>query len=308
MLAVYLGLTFHLSGQARPPAHPQTAVWLAHRWAGQPQPASAYRRLFGQLRADRVTYAFLHVGPLAAAGTIPSRRYRAAAGFLAAAASLDPRLAVLAWVGQIIRPSGPLDLDSPPVRARIVATDRALLRLGFAGIHYDLEPVPSGDQGYLDLLAATRPVTATAGRLLSAATPALDAEPIEGLLSDLAPGYVTWSASYYRQVAGLVDQVAVMTYGKELPVSWAYGSFVRWQTRDIAALMPPGTSLLIGVPTYNVTGWNLFPRAETLAAGLRGVREALPRAPHHVIVGVAVYADWTTTATDWRLLRVQWSR
>jgi hypothetical protein len=37
------------------------------------------------------------------------------------------------------------------VRSRIVAADRPLLRLGFAAIHFDLGPVPSGDQAYLDL-------------------------------------------------------------------------------------------------------------------------------------------------------------
>ncbi|HEX5303229.1 MAG TPA: hypothetical protein VFW50_40185, partial [Streptosporangiaceae bacterium] len=79
-------------------------------------------------------------------------------------------------------------------------------------------------------------------------------------------------------------------------------------TRDLATLMPPGTTLLIGVLTYDVKGWNLFSHAETLAAGLRGVREGLTAKPRRVVVGVAVYADWTTTTRDWRQLRAQWSR
>jgi len=74
---------------------------------------------------------------------------------LAAARRLHPALLVLAWAVQIIEPGGPLGLDSAAVRSRIVATDRPLLRLGFAGIHFDLGPVPSGDQAYLDLLTAT---------------------------------------------------------------------------------------------------------------------------------------------------------
>jgi len=86
-------------------------------------------------------------------GTIPSQRYRCAEGF-AAARRPDPALLALAWAVQIIELARPLGLDSAAVRSRIVATDHPLLRLGFAGIHFDLGPVPSGDQVYLDLLSA----------------------------------------------------------------------------------------------------------------------------------------------------------
>ena len=59
------------------------------------------------------------------------------------------------WAGQAHAGGGPLDLCDPRTRSRVLDPDRALLRLGFAGVHYDIEPVHPGDRDFPDLL--TRP-------------------------------------------------------------------------------------------------------------------------------------------------------
>jgi hypothetical protein len=84
-------------------------------------------------------------------GTIPRPAVPVRRGVLAAARRLDPAVLVLAWAVQIIESGGPLGLDGAAVRSRIVATDRPLLRLGLAGIHFDLGPVRSAP--------ATRPTS-----------------------------------------------------------------------------------------------------------------------------------------------------
>lgn len=59
--------------------------------------------------------------------------------------------------------------------------------------------------------------------------------------------------------------------------------------------------VLLGLPTYGHGLPSHNPRAENLANTLRGVREGLadPAANPSAFAGVAMFADYTTTATDW---------
>jgi hypothetical protein len=63
-------------------------------------------------------------------------------------------------------------------------------------------------------------------------------------------------------------------------------------------------TVFMGVPTYRTA----TPWAEDLSTALRGVRQGIdelghrPRRPY----GVAVYADWTTSARDWTTYRREW--
>lgn len=100
--------------------------------------------------------------------------------------------------------------------ARILQTDRALLTLGFAGIHYDIEPVRPGDRGFLDLPARTHELTRARGRVLSVALEQLSLADWEApvlravLPRRMIPARMT--TAYLRAVAARVDQVAIMTY------------------------------------------------------------------------------------------------
>ena len=118
------------------------AVWAAHRWVGEVQPAAAYDRLVGTLRDNRISDVFFHVGPLAADGTIDPVRYPNAGTLVAEIKRRLPGLRLQAWIGQReARGGGPLDLDDDAVRGRIVETARRFLDFGFDGIHYNFEPL-----------------------------------------------------------------------------------------------------------------------------------------------------------------------
>lgn len=70
----------------------------------------------------------------------------------------------------------------------------------------------------------------------------------------------------------------------------------------------PRCRILIGIPTYRDATVSHNPHAENIAIALRGVRASLadPDACPAVIDGVAVFADYTTTAGDWREYRRDW--
>lgn len=283
------------------------AVWLAHKWVGALQLPSAYRDLAAHLIRHKITDGFFHVGPLRADGTIDPARYPAAARLIQEMRRHAPALRVQAWIGQIEkRGGGPLDLADPAVRQAVVATARQFLDLGFDGIHYNIEP-SSGNPHLLTLLEATRRVTRDRGAVLSMATDEI--EPFPGLarLTQAAGTHAGfWTAAYHRAVSSRVDQIAVMMYDTGLPADWLYGTLVAWETRRILALTPDRVTVFVGVPTYEENRLSFRPGAENMRSGLRGIRNGLASGATPNPFGVAVYANWTTDAAEWRRYRHDW--
>jgi len=110
-----------------------------------------------------------------------------------------PGIRIQAYLGQVeAKGGGTLDLSSTEVRDSIVKTAEAFLDLNFDGIHYDIEPIYSGDEDYLSLLEATHTMTRERGALLSVAV--AKPEPIAGMaaLAEMVannPGYWTGPTS-----------------------------------------------------------------------------------------------------------------
>lgn len=286
------------------------AVWAGHRWVGQLHSPREYARLADLLAEHRISDVFFHVGPLDADGTIPAARYRHAATLLHHLQAHRPGPRLQAWVGQIeARRGGPLDLSRPAVRAAIAQTGSELLELGFGGIHYDIEPILPGDVHYLDLLQRTRALTRARGAVLSVAAPAI--EPVPGMQTAgrrLVGRVAFWTASYYRAVSDHVDQIAVMSYATGLPTDWLYGTFTRSQTHTVARAVGGRVTVFMGVPTYQQRAWNFHPQAENIRSGLRGIEQAAARLPsgQRRYLGVALYADWTTSTAEWATFRTVW--
>ncbi len=297
------------------PAGPQSgggpnAVWAAHKWVGGNQSDETYDTLVANLRRNGITDVYFHVGPLDGDGLIPMAKYRNARALLAAMRRRDGSVRLHAWIGQVERGGGgPLDLSDEGVRANIRRTAEGFLEIGFDGIHYNIEPIRSGDRDLLALLDATRAVTRVHGALLSMATDELEPFPgAEYLVRPLARQAGLWSPAYYRDVALRLDQVAVMMYDTALPQDWLYGAIVAYETWRLADIAGPDTTLFIGVPTEEERRWGFNPDAENMRSGLRGIRIGLHYAgglePGHF--GAAIYAGWTTDESEWADWRRDW--
>lgn len=286
-------------------------LWARHQWVGQAHGEGEYLALADLLRRGEITDVFFHVGPLDPDGTIPPGRYAHAGELLAAMDRLAPGVRTQAWIGQVTRQGdGPLDLTSRPVRDRIVATAGTFLDLGFDGIHYDLEPVYPADGEFLDLLDRTRPLTRGRGGVLSVSLEQLELVNGTQTLAAAVLPKVHYpprpSRGFLEQVAGRVDQVAIMAYDTELPADWLVGRHYAWQAEHVTELVGDQTTVFIGVPTY--TQGQPFPWAENLRSAIRGTRRGLDRLgrqPSHP-VGLAIYADWTTTSDEWALYETAW--
>jgi hypothetical protein len=223
---------------------------------------------------------------------------------------------VSAWLGGDTG-GGHIDLGDPGTRGHIVAAAAAILRAGFHGVHYDLEPVTTGDAGLLTLLKATR---ALGHGTLSVMVPKL--EPLPGLhitAGFIPGGPVFWTAGYLSQVARLVDQIAVVSYGTGMPLRSWYGGYIERETGLALGAVPHGTALVMGLPAYDEPTLSHQAGAETVTAAIHGIRVAVTRAgrgqrgasgagppgePRRF--GVGLFADsgatqqaWTSYLRDW---------
>ena len=289
------------------------ALWARHQWVGQAHDERDYRALAETLRRGEISDVFFHAGPLAADGSVPPGRYAHARELLAALDRLAPGVRAQAYLGQVTRRGGgPLDLTRQAVRDRIVGTARTFLDLGFKGIHYDIEPVYPDDAGFLDLLERTHALTRGRGAVLSVSLEQLElVNGGQAVAGALLPG-VRYpprpSRAFLRRVAARVDQVAIMAYDTGLPADWLVGRHFAWQAEHVTRLIGDQVTVFIGVPTY--TQGQPFPWAENLRSAIRGVRRGLDRLrrqPAHP-VGLALFAEWTTTPDEWALYQTTWVR
>jgi hypothetical protein len=281
-------------------------LWLGHAWIGGGRTTHDLGTLAARLRDTGIRDVFVHVGPLSNDGSLnPALRPRAR-WLLTGLHRIVPRVRIQAWLGDLVG-SGHLNLADRATRARILRADVQVLTEGFDGIHYDMEPVPSGDRGYLELLAATHALTRACHAVLSVAADQI--EPLAHLhtLQQWITGQPHWwSRAYLHAIASRADEIALMIYDTSVPTTAAYSGYVRLETQSALAAVPLHVILQIGLPAYHDSEPG-HTRGETVAAAIRGVRLALGVHPLRRPVGVALYADYTATAADWTAYLTGWA-
>ncbi|MFE2429917.1 hypothetical protein ACFXJ5_24615 [Streptomyces sp. NPDC059373] len=322
--ATAIGVSLRLEYAGDPDAAGLTrgrdAVWLGHAWVDGRRDAADLAALVHRVQGTGIHDLYVHTGPLAHDGSLDASLYPDATWLVREVHRALPGVRVQAWLGDIVSWGSPrtesgggspgLRLDDAATRSRIGASAAQALDVGFDGVHFDLEPMYSGDQGFLDLLDATHRVTAARGAPLSVATHQID--PLPGLHSPSGALFnhpKWWTQKYFGQVARRVDQVAVMAYDTAMPLESLYGGYVAQQTALALEVTPPGTDLLIGLPAYHEDTMGHHADAETVTAAVRGARLGLAR--HDAGregFGLALYVDFTATEEDWAAYRSSWGK
>ncbi|MEU7058488.1 hypothetical protein [Streptomyces sp. NPDC046197] len=286
------------------------AIWLGHAWVDGRKGDGDVAALAARLRQTGIRDLYVHAGPLEDDGTLPESAYRQARWLIPAVHRALPGVRVQAWLGDRLASESPdgLRLERPATRAAVVASTRQVLSAGFDGAHFDLEPLHSGDPGYLALLDALHEVTRAHGVPLSVAAHQIDPLPAFHSLWGTLTGHPKWwSQAYFGQVARRVDQIAVMSYDTMQPLQSLYGGYVAQQTSLALEVTPPSTDLLMGLPFYHENRFGRRAAAETVPAAVRGVRLGLSRtAADRERFGVALYVDFAATEDDWTAYRKGW--
>ncbi|MFE9627395.1 hypothetical protein [Streptomyces sp. NPDC006527] len=288
------------------------AIWLGHAWVDGRKKDADVTALAARLKTTGIRDLYVHAGPLEHDGTLPESAYPNARWFIDAVHREMPGVRVQAWLGDVLASEGSrgMRLERAQTRAAVVRSTGQILAAGFEGAHFDLEPLHSDDRNYLTLLDALHRVTAARDAPLSVAAHQID--PLPGLHS--VRGAVTghpkwWSQEFFGQVARRVDQIAVMSYDTMQPLESTYGGYVAQQTSLALEVTPETTDLLMGLPFYHEKGFGHWEHAETVPAGVRGVRLGLSRTDaDRANFGVALYVDFAAEEADWTAYRKDWVR
>ncbi|MFB7382008.1 glycoside hydrolase family 18 protein [Kitasatospora purpeofusca] len=308
-----LALRLQYVGDPSPEARSRgrDALWLGHAWVDGRKSDADVAALAERLAGTGVRDLYVHTGPLEHDGSLPPAVHPRARWFTEAAHRALPGIRVQSWLGDEVKPEkDALDLEDAATRDRVTASAGQVLDLGFDGVHFDMEPIRPGSAGWLALLDQVRPVTAGRGAKLSVAAPQLDPLPHQHTIAiALTDHGKWWDQEYFTATARRVDQIAVMTYDSSMPTEGFYGAYNAYQTELALEATPPGTDLLMGLPFYWEDKWGHWGRAETVTAGIRGIRLGLGRQdPHRPNFGVGLYVDFAATEQNWADYRRDWVR
>ncbi|MFE5090393.1 hypothetical protein ACFRCI_08320 [Streptomyces sp. NPDC056638] len=287
------------------------AIWLGHAWVDGRKDDADLTAFAARIKGTGIKDLYVHAGPLEHDGTLPATRYPRARWLLDAVHRTLPGIRVQAWLGDKLATEGPdgLRLERAASRSAVVASARQVLDAGFDGVHFDLEPLHSGDGSYLSLLDGLRGLTRAREVPLSIAAHQIDPLPaahrVVGALSG-SPKW--WSQKFFGQVARRVDQIAVMSYDTWMPLEGMYGGYVAEQTALALEVTPPRTDLLMGLPFFHENDLGHHEAAETVAAAVRGTRLGLGRTDRgRERFGVALYVDFAARDGDWAAYRKGWN-
>lgn len=288
------------------------AIWLGHAWVDGRKGDRDLDAFAARVRETGIRDLYVHAGPLEHDGTLPVTRYPRARWLVDGVHRRLPGVRVQAWLGDKLATEGPrgLRLERPATRAAMVDSSRQVLADGgFDGVHFDLEPMPSGNRPFLELLDAVRPMTRAHNARLSVAAHQIDPVPkLHSAARKIAGHPKWWSQAYFGQVAKRVDQIAVMSYDTSMPLESLYGGYVAQQSSLALEVTPKDTDLLMGLPFFQTETMGHHASAETVKAAVRGVRLGLGRTDRHrEHFGVALYVDFTARAQDWAAYDKGWN-
>ncbi len=281
-------------------------IWLQHGWLGDDKwfaktgkdktlfrDQSKIYELAKKLEAHNIRDIYPHLCPCSPTGRISSVDHKQTERFL----TYFSEFRVMPWIG------GRLNVhcfpESEKWRKAFIASAKELLTAypGLAGIHINIEPMPSGNKDFLLLLNELKNALPE-GKLLSIA-----AYPPPSLLQPAVK--VHWEEDYFKTISSTVDQMAVMMYDTALQLQKVYQNLMASWTEDVL-LWGGDSKILLGVPVYDDFGVAYHtPRVENLKNSLLGINAGLSRFEKipPCYQGIAIYSEWEMDSDEWVYLK-----
>ena len=293
----------------------ENGVWIDARWSGLEMPMRDRVQMVQGLARKGIRWIYADEGALRADGGLDRSAFMYAGALALEVHAMSPRTKLLAWISgeNASGGGGKLNLESAKVRARVVEMCKYFTeQMGFDGVQLDIEPAPSGDEGFLRLLEE---VKGGIGEKKTLSVAAMKWTPVAIDVGGVRPLPYSWDEGYYREVFRRANQVVLMGYDTGIPFANVYVKYLGWQTGQVLEIARdfPKTQVLIGVPTYEREDVNFHAKVENMGSGLQGVIEALEDLSRtggmpEGFGGVAIFADWTTTQEEWALFGEAWRK
>lgn len=320
MIVVILGLALFKN---EPLAATPNAIWLGAEWTHEARPADQMARLVGRLHENNIGTVYARVSwlrdDLTWAGHAEQND-----GFDAVRESVQrfavqfktmyPEVTLYGWVDFPVNrgPQG-YRLNDPAAQAAVADFSLVILtELGFDGVFLNVSPVlePNADD-FVGLLQRIKLKVGDNGPVAVAVppdyTPAAENVPQSPLY---APG-TAWSKQFKQRVALLTDEIALTPYSTGLNDRLAYVDWLAYQVESYAravAELDTSAQIVVGIPTYDSDPPLQNASVENISAALEGVEKGMELAggASQYVGGVALFAEWTTDDTEWRLFNQLW--
>jgi hypothetical protein len=287
------------------------AVWIQHGWLGDDDWFARNKRDKSKFRSDHkieeharlfkahgIRYIFPHLCPTDAKGYIPPVDKSQTERFLFHFRGFK----VLPWVGGVWNKH--CFPASSEWRKNFVASILRLLEShpGFAGVHVNIEPLPSGDTHFLTLLEELRQALPNNIMISVAGFP-----PPTLWNPFIDP---SWDKDYVHEVAKRADQIAFMMYDTAIPLQKVYQNVMASWTCEVLN-WASGSRALLGVPVYDDAGVGYHhPSVENLQNSLLGIHDGLLRFDGlpESYEGIAIYCEWEMEADEWKYLKSEFAK
>lgn len=290
------------------------AVWIGTEWTYERPDDTAVKDLAERLKSHEIGTLYAWISWLQADNTWRgTTNFENVQSFVNQFRAANPEAELYGWVSLPVEGDGiPYRLDDPAVRQQVVnMSQRAVNEFGFDGVFLNIEPVWNGDEYFLELLREVG--TALGDNIpISVAIPPdwspIDADvPVPPLIT---PGTV-WDREYKQTVSLLVDQMVVMAYNSGLGAPSDYEEWVAYQVEsyaDAVSELGEGTTVVIGIPTYDSAPPGHDPYVENVISAVAGIRQGLANVGDAAnwVQGLALYGEWTTTNDEWQAFRDSW--
>ncbi|MBX9724396.1 MAG: hypothetical protein K2X81_23505, partial [Candidatus Obscuribacterales bacterium] len=243
------------------------------------------------LKGKHIKDVFPHLCPCSPQGIIAAANPAQVEHFLDAFDGLR----VIPWVGGVYGSDAKVEVLQ--WRANFVQSCAKLLNEHprLAGIHINIEPMPSGNKGFLLLLEEMRKAL-PAGKIISVA-----AYPPPCIWQQTKE--LHWDEDYSRKVAALVDQATIMMYDTGLKSPGMYQQQMKDWTREVLSWYAP-KEVLLGIPAYEDEGTGYHdPATENLTNALLGIHAGLEKPLPISYKGVSIYSEWEMNSTKWKLFQ-----
>lgn len=285
-------------------------IWLQHGWLGDNdwftrneknprlfRDKKKIKNIRNILQNHHITDLFLHLCPSSPRGAIPGADSKQTDLFL----MIMKGFRVMPWVGGVLDKH--VFLSSPEWRANFI---NSILHLfinhpNFAGVHINIEPLPSGNNDFLRLLDELRG-SLPEGKLISVA-----AFPPSTLWHPYSE--VHWQRTYFEEVSRKADQMVVMMYDTAIPFEKLYCYLMASWTRDIL-VWAGKTEVLLGVPAYEDAVGYHNPKVENIKNALMGIHAGLSSfstLPKNY-QGIAIYSEWEMDENEWEYFKKNYQR
>lgn len=285
----FLFISYFLFGfHVERPLSPRISFWMEHDWIEGKKDFYEIKR---KIENNNITDLYFHVGPIDPDGSLPD-------DLIIFSQGLDAINTVnYAWLGQI---RSDIDLDDMAVRAKIIESAQMLIKNGFNGIHFDIEPIKEDDEGFFLLLEELR----AAGSEFKISVAIDEWQP--HLFSRILAWYFEtdiesyWTANQIQRASQYADQIVVMTYDTGFHDPDLFTWWVEQQTVALSNIVPEELEVFIGIPSYSI-GKNFDPNAENISSSIQGFIKGYQnfRTEESNLDGIAIYSYWEMDDTEW---------